>query len=146
MHLGKLNKELLLGSAPGDSDSVGVWKLVRLTATGAEGRQQPRAGQGAVTPDGGGVYGHRMTAVNPLCLQRSSRVTFKCISTYVCVYWVGQKVLSKLKPVYTDTNPIYTDTIHTIYTDTFPAFICALLQLFEGSILTPILQMVKLRL
>ena len=30
VHLGKLNKELLLGSAPGDSDSVGVWKSVRL--------------------------------------------------------------------------------------------------------------------
>lgn len=84
MHLGKLNKELLLGSAPGDSDSVGVWKLVRLTATGAEGRQQPKAGQGAVTPDGGRMYGHRMTAVNPLCLRRSSGVTFKSIST--CVY------------------------------------------------------------
>lgn len=36
------------------------------SGSGAEGRQQPKAGQGAVTPDGRGVYGHRMTAVNPL--------------------------------------------------------------------------------
>lgn len=40
--------------------------------------------------------------------------------------------------MYTDTNPIYTDT--------FPIFIGALSQLFEGGILTPILLMVKLRL
>ena len=73
MHLGKLNKELLLHSASGDSDSVGVWKLVRLTTTGTEGRQQLKEGQGTVSPGVGGVYGHR----NDCCQRSVSGVQLK---------------------------------------------------------------------